>query len=432
MGISDRSLNNWTPWICSNWIAAALLVESNPDLQARSVLKAMQCLDRFLSFYHPDGGCDEGPGYWDRAGGSLFDCLELLGSATQGKIDVFAVPLVREIGRYIGRAYIHDRWYINFADAAAKLIPTAGLIYRYGRAIKDPDLAGFGAFLARQQGLGRNSVRGSLSRVLPTLFLLPEIATAEPREPLTRDVWMPGLQVMASRSREGSAAGLYLAAKGGHNAESHNHNDVGNFIVYADGEPALIDVGVETYTAKTFSSRRYEIWTMQSAYHNLPTVNGVMEKDGREFEAREASFRADAGRAVFRLDLAKAYPAEAGIVSWNRTLVLVRGREVVLAERYALSQVLGPLQLTLMSALRPEKKEDGKIVLENPAEVKSAPPLSILYDNKFFKAEVEPIALEDERLKSSWGPSIYRILLTAARPPAKGEYTVRIVQKQAK
>ena len=28
--------------------------------------------------YHDDGGCDEGPGYWFRAGGSLFDCLELL------------------------------------------------------------------------------------------------------------------------------------------------------------------------------------------------------------------------------------------------------------------------------------------------------------------------------------------------------------------
>ncbi len=89
------------------------------------------------------------------------------------------------------------------------------------------------------------------------------------------------------RSSEGSAEGLYLAAQGGHNAESHNHNDVGNFIVYADGEPAIIDVGVETYTAKTFSAQRYEIWTMQSAYHNLPTVNGVMQGAGRQFEARD-------------------------------------------------------------------------------------------------------------------------------------------------
>ena len=99
-------------------------------------------------------------------------------------------------------------------------------------------------------------------------------------------MWLPGIQIMAARVREGSADGLYLAAQGGHNAESHNHNDVGNFIVYANGEPAIIDVGVETYTAKTFSPQRYDIWTMQSAYHNLPTVNGVMQGAGREFEAR--------------------------------------------------------------------------------------------------------------------------------------------------
>ncbi|MBM3294672.1 MAG: heparinase [Candidatus Aminicenantes bacterium] len=441
MGVSGRALNNWTPWICSNWIAAALLVEPNPDRRARSVLKAMECIDRFLSFYHPDGGCDEGPGYWDRAGGSLYDCLELLAGASRGKIDVYSAPLVREIGRYIARAYIRNGWYINFADAAAKLSPSAALIYRYGRAVGDPDLAGFGALLARRQGLGREAVRGSfgaLGRALPTIFALPEITAAEPREPLYRDVWMPGLQVMAARTKEGSAAGLYLAAKGGHNAESHNHNDVGNFIVYADGEPALIDVGVETYTAKTFSGRRYEIWTMQSAYHNLPTVNGFMEKEGREYEARKVVYKAEPVKVVFGLDLAGAYPKEAGISSWARTLTFTRGKEIALSERYALSAVKAPLKLSLMSARRPVKKEEGRIVLENPAAAGGAgaagsaaaspqpAPVVILYDKGFFKAEVETIALEDERLKASWGASIYRIVLTAARPPAKGEYTVRI------
>lgn len=87
--------------------------------------------------------------------------------------------------------------------------------------------------------------------------------------------------------------GLYLAAKGGHNAESHNHNDVGNFIVYADGYPAISDVGVETYTAKTFSAQRYDIWTMQSAFHNLPIINGFMQKNGGNFKAAAVNYEAD-------------------------------------------------------------------------------------------------------------------------------------------
>jgi hypothetical protein len=46
--------------------------------------------------------------------------------------------------------------------------------------------------------------------------------------------------------------------------EIHNHNDVGNFILYVDGMPAIIDIGAVTYTALTFSKDRYKIWNMQS------------------------------------------------------------------------------------------------------------------------------------------------------------------------
>ena len=97
---------------------------------------------------------------------------------------------------------------------------------------------------------------------------------------------------MAARDREGSADGLYVAAWGSHNAQSHNHNDVGNAIVFVDGAPVLVDVGRPTYTSQTFSSRRYDIWAMQSAFHNLPTVNGQMQKDGRAFAAKNVVYQA--------------------------------------------------------------------------------------------------------------------------------------------
>ncbi len=90
--------------------------------------------------------------------------------------------------------------------------------------------------------------------------------------------------------KRGSARGLTVAAKGGHNDESHNHNDVGEFVVYCDGKPLLIDAGVETYSRKTFSPQRYEIWTMQSAYHNLPTIDGVQQAPGAAFAARDVTY----------------------------------------------------------------------------------------------------------------------------------------------
>ncbi len=131
---------------------------------------------------------------------------------------------------------------------------------------------------------------------------------AEAREPLVREAWLEGIQVAAARRKQRSTDGFYFAALGGHNAESHNHNDVGNFVVYRNGNPVLIDVGVETYTAKTFSAQRYEIWTMQSAFHNLPTINGVMQAAGRQYEARDVTFEASEGSAELPRRLRRRIP----------------------------------------------------------------------------------------------------------------------------
>ncbi len=427
MGFGPRKdVNNWNPWICSNWLTAALLNEQNEARRQKSVTKIMRTLDNFLNIYPEDGGCDEGPGYWGRAGASLFDCLELLKSASGGKIDLYGEPLIRKIGQYIYKVYIKDDYYVNFADASAKLTPEAGLIYRYGKRIDDPLMAGFGAFLARQQNLAQRltvSRNGSLGRLLPDLFLLNELTSAAPQEPLLGEAWFPNLEVMTARAAPGSAAGFYLAAKGGHNAESHNHNDVGNFIVYSAGRPVLIDVGVGTYTAKTFSSRRYEIWTMQSDFHNLPTINGVMQKDGREFHSREPRFSADAEKVQFALDIAGAYPADARVDRWERTLTLNRGKTIELLEDYALKEAIKPIRLNLMTPLGVDVSQKGRIELSDPTGRSN---YAILYDATQFYASAENIPLSDDRLKSAWGERLTRIILTAKQLATKGSYKIEI------
>ena len=151
---------------------------------------------------------------------------------------------------------------------------------------------------------------GSLGRLLPDLLLVRDLKATTPVEPLLTGFLASGPaghgRALAIRTLR---RGFYLAAKGGHNAESHNHNDVGNFIVYADGRPVLIDAGVGTYTAKTFSPQRYEIWTMQSAYHNLPTINGFLQKDGRQFRAENVVIQSRrCGRDVFAGSLPRPIP----------------------------------------------------------------------------------------------------------------------------
>lgn len=68
-----------------------------------------------------------------------------------------------------------------------------------------------------------------------------------------------------------------------------------------------MDIGVESYTEKTFSSRRYEIWTMQSGYHNLPTLMGKDQKDGETYCATEV-YTHFGHNASISMELLTAYP----------------------------------------------------------------------------------------------------------------------------
>jgi Heparinase II/III-like protein len=426
---SRHHINNWNPWCNSNWLTAVLLLEPDNNRRVEAVHKIISSLDLFLGSYNADGGCDEGPSYWNRAGASLFDCLELLRSATGNELDVYHMPLIQQIGRYIYRVHIHDRYFINFADASAKVGIADNLVFTYGQRIGDPRLSALGAWAAQRRMKSQPGASGSLGRQLPALANLTEIQAAQSEQPGVRDVWLDGIQLMAARSVEGSAKGLYLAAKGGHNNESHNHNDVGNFIVYLDGRPALIDAGVGTYTAKTFSNQRYDIWTMQSAYHNLPTINGVMQKDGREFAAGDVKYKSGRSFAELSLDIAGAYPPAAGVNSWKRKIRLNRGKEIRITDSYELKRSDEGLSLSLMTPCTVTLDSPGRITLKEKVDGGDAFTLKIFYEAKKFTAEVDKIEIDDARLKSAWGDRLNRVVLRAPQgAPLRDTWRLRIVQ----
>ncbi|PYP23248.1 MAG: hypothetical protein DMD55_17800 [Gemmatimonadetes bacterium] len=422
MGFGERkNINNWNPWINSNWLAAVLLLEADPPRRTGSVYKIMRSLDNFINIYPDDGASDEGPGYWGRAGASLFD-NQLLRSATNGTIDIYRAPLVRSMGQYIYRVYINDQYFIPMGDASAKLTPDAELVYQYGKRIGDPVMQGFGALLAQRRGPYRPG-SSSPGRILPALFVAREIATAQAAEPLLGSVWLADLQLMAARSTPNSDVGLYVAAWGGHNAQSHNHNDVGNFIVYGDGKPVLIDLGVETYSAKTFSSQRYEIWTMQSAYHNLPTINGVLQAAGREFQAKNLSFNETANRVTFSADIASAYPAAAAVQRWQRRVTLDRKAPALeLEDKYELKQWKEPVRLNLMTPLSVDTSKPGAVHLGGR--------YVLTFDAHELHAAAEAIPITDEHLRSVWGDRVERLVLTTQGTALRGSY--RVMLREAK
>ena len=186
-----------------------------------------------------------------------------------------------------------------------------------------------------------------------------------------------------ARDKAGSTEGFFFAAKGGHNNESHNHNDIGSCVLYFDGKPCLIDIGRENYVALTFSSRRYEIWTMQSQYHNVPKINGIEQMQGRQYEAKNTIFSADAKKAVFSTDISGAYTKEAGVEKWVRTYRLVRGKKFTISDQYDLNEILNdPSTINFVSSCKVTEIAPGVLslagdgfVLEMKYNVKNVSPL---------------------------------------------------------
>ncbi|MFO7933436.1 MAG: heparinase II/III family protein [Bacteroidales bacterium] len=427
-GVGLERLNNWSPWIDSNWLTTVLLLEDDPDRRVRSIYKILRCIDQYLNPYPADGGCDEGPNYWGHAAGSLFDCLELLYDASGGKINIFDRPLIGEMGRYIYRVHICDDYYINFADASAVVQVDPGLVFRYGERIGDKKMMAFAKDAAARQHYGDPEIPGNMYRQMQGLFCLNRLRSTTLSDYRVQDIWLPEVQVMAARSGKNAKSDFYVAAKGGHNHESHNHNDVGNFIVYLDGQPVLIDVGVGTYTKKTFGPRRYEIWTMQSAFHNLPTINGVMQNNGLDFKAENVRYESSQRNAMFALNMARAYPQEAEVRSYRRSIVLNRGKSVELSDHYILKEWKEPVLLHLMTPMEVDTNEEGEVILtgrENGLE-----PVHIYYEADKLSASAETIKIEDKKLQNVWGDELTRIILQVRSEAPEDEIKIIIIDHE--
>jgi hypothetical protein len=113
-----RGPNNWNPWICSNWLNTALLLEKDEQRRTDMVHKTLQVLDAFLNPYPQDGGCDEGPSYWGAAAASLYDNISLLNLASKNAFTyVYQDEKIRNMGKFIYRAQISPNYFLNFADA---------------------------------------------------------------------------------------------------------------------------------------------------------------------------------------------------------------------------------------------------------------------------------------------------------------------------
>ncbi len=313
--------NNWNAVCLAGVNGAALAVIDSPQRRAWFIAAAEKYVQNFLRGFTSDGYCSEGLGYWNYGFGHYVLLAETVHQATGGREDLLAAPGVETIARFGVRMEIVPGVYPAFADCRPGSRPNARL----------------SAFLSRRFGWGLKEVESEALLLAggpsSSLFTLGVYAfensatrgdaaqTSATERPLRE--WFPDAGILICRPAPDAEHGLGAALKGGHNAEHHNHNDVGSYLVALDGRTPLVDPGSEVYTARTFSGQRYESDVLNSFGHPVPQVAGELQAPGRKAAAKVLAKQFTDEQDKLVLDLRAAYPVE-GLQKLVRTFLFSR------------------------------------------------------------------------------------------------------------
>lgn len=312
--------NNWNAVCLAGVTVAATTSIAERQRRALFVAAAEKYIQNFLDGFTPDGYCSEGLGYWNYGFGHFVLLAENVFQATGGKIDLFERPKVRQIAQFGHRLEIVPGVYPAFADCHVEArpdMPTEAFVSRrFGFGWKDVEQRG----LLLASGPRRDLFAVGLLAFPNSASRRPPAQAAEKPEPRT---WFADAGVLICRPAGDPQRCLGAALKGGHNAEHHNHNDVGSFVVALANHTPLLDPGAEVYTRRTFSGRRYESQVLNSFGHPVPRVAGQLQATGRQAAAcvLKAEFTDQCDTLV--LDLRSAYPVKE-LHKLQRTFVFSR------------------------------------------------------------------------------------------------------------
>jgi len=314
-GGNRARVNNWTAVCNCGVVGSALLAMEDVERLTAVVRKGIRSMNFYLRSFDPDGGCDEGPAYWNYGMSNYAWLSYLLEARTEGRVSLMETPEMPGIAMFPQRATLSGQNVVNFSDCPPRVGFSASLMFYLGERLGLPQVSGF----AQHQ-----------HDINPRAWGLRDIAWMPERphqEGFRREmhVYFSGMQWMVSRSDPADDECLMLAAKGGNNGENHNQNDVGNFIAHLGGESLIVDLGSGSYTKDYFGPRRYEILVNSSWGHNVPLVNGYQQAPGPEHASRVLEHRSSEPEDVLDLELKDAYPVDAGIRSLRRRTSLHRG-----------------------------------------------------------------------------------------------------------
>jgi hypothetical protein len=309
-----KATNNWNAVCHQGVLGAALALEEDNRLLARILMLARKYLPLFLRGFGGDGACSEGPGYWQYGFGWFCVLNEQLETRTKGQLSLIeGDPHVREIAHFGPRVTLSNFHFVNFSDSPRTGALSPSLLTYLGKRLKNDNLIAHARKSYErldQTGLNLQGQRTDLLYFVRLLLNTPEDTkvdqTLEPE-----DFFFKDLAVIVAAGRDERKHLWEFAAKGGNNAEQHNHNDCGSYLLNIDGSPVVVEIGAPEYTKDFFRENRYQYLAARTLGHSLPIVNGREQAAGPQYAAKVISWELAPTHTEFSLDLAECYPSDA-------------------------------------------------------------------------------------------------------------------------
>ena len=431
LGFDRSRVNNWNTYCNTYVLQAFLLADRDPERLIRGITRCARSIDRYLDTNKSDGACNEGPSYWDMAAGKVYEYAQIMKECSGGRMDLLPDPQIHRLMGWRSKVTITDEWVVPFGDGFARNDGDYPLLFRIGNDMEEKELYDLSIYLTadpREKTFNDTPNLGhDIYRALETFRYASGFGAAqqaaltaaggdwdEMRRQLRQDVksvWYSETEHAFLRTESGWFAGM----KGGNNGESHNHDDVGSGLLYIGDFPVIIDPGVATYRHSPLVTVHY--WNLESQWHNLPSINGVLQGTGARYRAAGTS--CDVARNTFITDIASAYPDSAHVRKWKRTWSLKEDR-LILTDQFSLSARTQPTYenfITQGPIFLAGETVDGYTVKKGEAIIAThdfSDSESLLVKMSFPKEMIphkEMRVLDDPRFIRSWGNCLYRLQL---------------------
>ncbi len=362
--------HNWAA-VCAGSVGMAAIHAIEDDERLAAVLaRLLPALDCFLSGFSQDGACLEGIGYWKYGFSYFVAFAELLERRTAGQISLLSDPRVERIAAFQQKIYFPGGRTVCFSDGSSRARWFPGLTFFLSRRFENVTL--LPPSTCELNYSADHCHRWSI--ILRNLLWTEEKAAEETPY---HTCCLPAAQWFLGHSPTGAG----VAAKAGNNDEPHNHNDVGSFQFYLNGEEMLSDLGSGEYTRQYFSDRRYDFFVCGSQGHSVPMIDGCTQRAGSEARAREVALDENG----VRMEMADVYGLEC-LKSLRRSVLFDEASGVMtLTDAFVLDDEKHDLCERFITYGR-VTVEEGRALIRLGEQA-----ISIAYDPEVFAPIVNPV-----------------------------------------